>query len=129
LNQDQGDFENTEIKKCTSLRVVLYVLGALYFIILTLVCQQPCFEAMTKPGAQPFERYVTVEGFDGFKVNLRTVCMGPGFNDTKLEKTSPSFLLEVGGGASAIDLAYIQRKIAVKYTVCSYDRAGYGKSW
>jgi pimeloyl-ACP methyl ester carboxylesterase len=55
--------------------------------------------------------------------------MGPGYTNTSLPKTSPSFLLEVGGGSSAVDLTAVQRKLAVNYTVCGYDRAGYGKSW
>ena len=43
--------------------------------------------------------------------------------------TSPAFLIEVGGGSSAVDMIAIQMKIAERYTVCAYDRAGYGKSW
>jgi len=46
-----------------------------------------------------------------------------------MQMTSPAFLIEVGGGSSAVDMIEIQRKIAENYTVCAYDRAGYGKSW
>ena len=55
--------------------------------------------------------------------------MGPGFTDLEKPMSSPSFILEVGGGSSAVDLTAIQTLLAKNYTVCGYDRPGYGKSW
>jgi pimeloyl-ACP methyl ester carboxylesterase len=55
--------------------------------------------------------------------------MGPGFTNKNEPVTTPRFLLEVGGGSAAVDLYAIQIKLADKYSVCGYDRAGYGKSW
>ena len=48
--------------------------------------------------------------------------MGPGYTDLTKPMTSPSFILEVGGGSAAVDLIAIQRKLAEQYTVCGYDR-------
>lgn len=59
---------------------------------------------MAKPGSLPYEYYVSVTASDGYTVKIRAVCMGPGFTNKDLPKTSPSFLLEVGGGSSAVDL-------------------------
>ncbi len=54
--------------------------------------------------------------------------MGPSFED-KLSLTSDIILLEVGGGSSGMDLVGLQLKFKEKgYSVCTYDRAGYGKS-
>ena len=60
---------------------------------------------------------------DGLDIKIRVYCTG-----TK-NLTRPSLLLEAGGGSSAIDLIAIQNLLSKDYRVCSYDRAGYGKSW
>ena len=54
---------------------------------------------------------------------MRVYCTGP------TEPTNPSILFEAGGGSSGIDFIGIQTLLQEDYTVCSYDRAGYGKSY
>ena len=54
--------------------------------------------------------------------------MGPSF-DNKEPLTSNILLLEVGGGSSGMDLIGLQLKLKAKgYSICTYDRAGFGKS-
>ena len=54
---------------------------------------------------------------DGRSLNL--YCVGTG---------SPTVMLESGLGGGAYDWRAVQHKIAAQTRVCSYDRAGYGKS-
>ena len=61
---------------------------------------------------------------NGHKYNMRVYCTGPS-NIT----TNPAILLEVGGGSSAADVMLLQSQLSTTYSVCSYDRAGYGMSW
>ena len=42
--------------------------------------------------------------------------------------TDTVILIEVGGGSSAIDMIGIQTNLSDTYTICAYDRAGFGKS-
>jgi hypothetical protein len=62
------------------------------------------------------------------KLNMRVQCMGPYFEDKALPLTRNIILIEVGGGSSATDLIGLQLKFKEDYSVCTYDRAGYGKS-
>jgi hypothetical protein len=78
------------------------------------------------PGALDGEKFVTVT-LNGNDLSIRTYCKGPSYDNNKAP-TSPSILLEVGGGSAGIDLIGIQEKLMTNYTVCAYDRAGYGKS-
>ena len=107
LNTDEYQYDtNKKPKKplCSVGKVMLYILGSLFFLLLALVCMQPIFETVTKPLAFPNERYVTVKTAAGYSVNIRTVCMGPGFTNKSEPVTTPRFLLEVGGGSAAVDL-------------------------
>ena len=54
--------------------------------------------------------------------------MGPFFEEKSLPLTKDIILLEVGGGSAGVDLIGLQLKFKDKYSVCTYDRAGYGKS-
>jgi pimeloyl-ACP methyl ester carboxylesterase len=65
------------------------------------------------------EKYVTITT-QGYEVQFRTRCMGT---------TGPALLLETGAFESAYDFEPIQSILSKNYTVCAYDRAGYGKSW
>ena len=54
--------------------------------------------------------------------------MGPSY-DNNQPPSERVVLLEVGGGSGGVDLIGIQLKLAESnYTVCTYDRAGYGMS-
>ena len=64
---------------------------------------------------------------------MRYQCMGPGF-DQAGSITSPAILLEAGGGSGGVDLIGLQIQLSQNgtsknYSVCAYDRAGYGVSW
>jgi hypothetical protein len=52
---------------------------------------------------------------------MRAFCTGS-------NPSAPAILLEAGQGASAYDLLPLQISLDNDYTICSYDRAGYGKS-
>ncbi len=54
--------------------------------------------------------------------------MGPGYDNKTSNKTSDFILIEVGGGSSGTDMIGLQVKLRDTYSVCTYDRAGYGKS-
>lgn len=54
--------------------------------------------------------------------------MGPNSESKLLPLTQDIVLLEVGGGSSGADLIGLQLKFKEKYSICTYDRAGYGKS-
>jgi len=70
---------------------------------------------------------VTVN-LNGDEITIRTYCRGPSYDNKTENATNPAILLEVGGGSAAVDLIGIQEKLMTNYTVCAYDRAGYGKS-
>ena len=54
--------------------------------------------------------------------------MGPYFEDKSVAMTKDIILIEVGGGSSGADLIGLQLKFKEKYSVCTYDRAGFGKT-
>ena len=61
--------------------------------------------------------------YQGYDIKLRVFCSGVS------SENKPSILFEVGGGSSGVDIIGLQKKLEKDYKVCSYDRAGYGKSW
>ena len=61
-------------------------------------------------------------------LNIRVQCMGPYFENKTLPLTRNIILIEVGGGSSGTDLIGLQIKFKEDYSVCTYDRAGSGKS-
>jgi hypothetical protein len=63
------------------------------------------------------------------KLNIRVQCMGPGFDDKSEPFSDDIILIEVVGGYSGPDLIGLQLKFKNETTVCTYDRAGFGKSW
>lgn len=89
---------------------------------------QPAYERITTPIAVPGERFVKVTDASGRSISMRTQCMGPGYTNSSLNVTDTVVLIEVGGGSSAIDMIGIQSNLSHTYSVCAYDRAGYGKS-
>ena len=85
------------------------------------------YEAILQPPAVIGEQFVTITK-DSFELRMRVQCMGPGYSNTA-PTTNPAILMEVGGGSAGYDLIGLQMKLANDYTVCTYDRAGYGKSY
>ncbi len=85
------------------------------------------FETARHPLKIPNEEYVTIR--TDIKLKIRVQCMGPGFDDKSEPFSDDIILIEVGGGSSGPDLIGLQLKFKNETTVCTYDRAGFGKSW
>eukprot|EP00347_Sterkiella_histriomuscorum_P018544 403345107 len=119
-----NDFKRAQKQSCfwTLLGIIAPAkIHTIFNVALILTCIQPSYEYITTPDGLRFEKYVTVKTAS-YDVKLRTLCMG------ELSADRPSILFEVGGGSSGIDVYGLQKKLARDYFVCSYDRAGYGKS-
>lgn len=54
--------------------------------------------------------------------------MGPYIENKALQLTPNIIIIEVGSGSSGMDLIGLQLNLKENYSVCTYDRAGYGKS-
>ncbi len=104
----------------------MWTLLTIQAIIVLLLSSQTILEVARAPGSIPNEQYVTIEA--DIKLNLRVQCMGPNFDNKSQPLTPNIILLEVGGGSSGADLIGLQLKFKETYSVCTYDRAGYGKS-
>jgi len=88
--------------------VLFWILYALLFLMTFLLCLQPMYEAINKPGVMNGEKYLTVVDPQGYSLSIRVYCTGPFYDNDTLKITSPAILLEVGGGSSAVDLIGLQ---------------------
>jgi pimeloyl-ACP methyl ester carboxylesterase len=108
----------TSAMKISVRRWVTVAVGLLQFAIAPAEAEQKpplSPQAAWYTAYQRDSRLVTLP--DGRKLNL--YCVGTG---------SPTVMLESGIGGDAYDWRAVQDKIAAQTRVCSYDRAGLGKS-
>ncbi|CDW87162.1 UNKNOWN [Stylonychia lemnae] len=117
----------TSVGKTSTLWMILSIITpakihTIFNLAIILTAIQPFYEFYMEPAAIKGEQFVTIQS-QGHDVRMKTYCTGPAV------PTNPAILFEVGGGSSSMDVFALQTKLQSQYTICSYDRAGYGKSW
>eukprot|EP00347_Sterkiella_histriomuscorum_P024252 403331780 len=101
---------------------------AIFNFLIILTSAQALFEILYYPGGQPGEKFVTIN-HNGYNIRMRTYCTGPPSFMKDGIVTDPMMLIESGLGTSGHIHYEIQAAYQNKYTVCTYDRAGFGLSW